>query len=116
MAYKPEEFEKFKDEHVRAREVEDGIGRFRMGLFVAALGPAALVALNYSGFLPLTSKALALAIYATAPAGLLLGFVNFLRLPGEAKFSRMALSIGFLTLAAAAGTFILARKFSVLGS
>ena len=112
MAVDPKEFEKFKDDAVRSRELEDAIGRYRMALFLAALGPAALAAVRVLEYA--AGPGIRWAILATAPAGVALLILRFLQIPPHAKMSKAVLMIGALTLAAAGATFVLARKFSML--
>ncbi len=109
----PREFEKFKDEAVRARELDEALARLRTALFVAALGPAAIGAAWAVEALPFARREIAWAVWATAPLAGLLFAINYLRLPAGGKASRAALSVLVLTAAAAAATLVLARRFSI---
>jgi hypothetical protein len=112
----PREFEKFKDEAVRARELDEALARLRTSLFVAALGPAAIGAAWALEALPFGRREIAWGVLATVPLAGLLFVINYFRLPAEGKVSRAALSILLLTAAAAAGTLILAGRFSIFPS
>lgn len=109
----PKEFEKFKDDAVRARELDDGLARLRAALFLAVLGPAAIGVAWALEALPFARREIAWGVYATAPLAGILLVVNYLRLPSEGKVSRAAGSIALLTVAAAVATVVLARRFSI---
>lgn len=108
----PPEYEKFKDSAVLAREEEAGIGRVRMALFVAALGPIAIL-LNHT--LQLTaSRNLRLGMILTAPAALVLLAINYARLPGRLRGSKAALAVLVMTLVCIAATLVLWQHFGLL--
>lgn len=105
------DYHKYADDQVRNRELEDSIGKLRLALFLAALGPAVLILSKIMAFgLPKIAK---FGILATAPLGLLLMVVRFIQVPSEHKATKTPLTILVLTVAAAIATFILARKFSM---
>ncbi len=112
MAVETKEFEKFKDDAVRNREVEEAIGKYRMALFLAVLGPGALLVIRLLEY-P-AERWMLWAAVATAPASLALLLFRFLGIPASAKFSRTVLMMGLVTLAAAGATFVLGRRFSLL--
>jgi|ERR1043166_990310 hypothetical protein len=105
------EYHKFADEQVRSRELGEAIGRLRMALFVAALGPGASIILHTIKYDP--ANFVKLFILGTIPLSLLLLAVNFVRLPGKAKGSVAAVFIVMATVIAAGVTYPLARYFSL---
>jgi hypothetical protein len=112
MGYDTKEFEKFKDDAVRGRELDEAIGKYRMGLFLAVLGPGAILVMYVLGIVP--GREVRWGVVATVPLSLLVTGIRWLGLPSGAKFARQTLSIGFMTLAAVAATFILGKRFSLL--
>jgi len=97
------DYHKFADQQVSDRAHGDAMGRLRLALFVAALGPGSLILIHTikysaSGFIQK-------AILATIPVSLLLLVINYIRLPGKAKGSTTAVTILLMTLAAAAATY-----------
>ncbi|HYF00879.1 MAG TPA: hypothetical protein VEJ18_18300 [Planctomycetota bacterium] len=102
------EYRKFVDESVVARELEDTIGRLRLSLFLAMLGP---IILGMARVLQQKSlpETLILALYATGPAALVLFVVTWLRAPAHARAHRKTLTHLLLTVAASAGTFVLVQ-------
>ena len=106
------DYKKYADDQVRTRELEDAIGRLRLGLFLAALGPVILFLAHFLGFdLP---KIVRLGLLATAPLGILVTIIRFAQVPSEHKFTKSPLTVLVLTFVAAIATFVLAKKFSLL--
>jgi hypothetical protein len=105
------DYHKYADDQVRTRELEDAIGRLRLALFVAALGPAILT-LSWITTIGL-AKPVRVAVLATAPIGLLLMIFRYVQVPPEHRTSRIPVTILVSTVAAAIGTFVLAKKFSM---
>ncbi len=106
------DYHKYADDQVRIREHEDAIGRLRVGLFLAVLGPVVLGLSKIMEFdLP---KIVRLAVLATAPLGILVMIIRYMQVPSAHKAAKATLSIVILTVAAAIATFILAKKFSLL--
>jgi hypothetical protein len=105
------EYHKFADSAVRAREDEEGMGRLRMALFWAVIGPLACTAIRILKLEP--PRAAVWGILATIPLSVLLLLLNYIRLPGRLKFSGSALTIVFGTLACAGATFALYNVFSL---
>jgi hypothetical protein len=112
MSIDPKEFEKFKDDAVRYRETDEAIGKYRLALFLAILGPGAILVLHLLEIPP--ERWMKWAIVASAPASVALLVFRFLQIPLAAKLSKPVLMIGLGTLAAAAATFVLGRRFSLL--
>ncbi len=105
------DYHKYADDQVRTRESEDAIGRLRLALFLAALGPAVLLLAKITELgLP---RGFRIGVLATAPLGILLLVVRFIQLPSDDKTRKGPLTILVLTLIAAAATFVLAKKFSM---
>jgi hypothetical protein len=107
------EYQKYADEQSRNRELSEAMGRLRLALFVAAVGPMACVLLHLLQFTP-EGNNLRYGILATIPAALLLLIINYARLPGASKLSSKALGVLGLTLGLAASTYLVARMFSLL--
>jgi hypothetical protein len=107
------EHEKYADEQVRDRTLSEAMGRLRLALFVAALGPMSCVLIHLIQFTP-EGNNIRYGILATIPAALLLLVINYARLPGAAKVSSKALGVLALTLGLAASTYLVARMFSLL--
>src|SRR5258706_15506795 len=106
------EYQKFDDDAVRNRAMEEGLGRLRMGVFWAVVGALGAGACKVLDFKP--PQWLAIAIVGSAPLAILLLIINFIRLPAAVKTSTTALLIGFMTLIGAGGTTFLARIFGIL--
>src|SRR5687767_9381485 len=106
------EYEKFKDTAVRARELEEAIGRLRLAVFWAALGPASVGLIHLLKITP--GKPVVYGILATIPLSLVALVVYYLRLPPDAKGSRSALTTAFFTVLFAVATLVLAAHFSLL--
>jgi hypothetical protein len=102
------EYQKFADSAVRARLQEEGFGRLRLSLFLAAAGPLAIFLTHVLHF-AITQKWMAIAILGTAPLAIVLLIVNYIRLPNESKASPQAIMTLFLTLIGAAATIVLAK-------
>jgi hypothetical protein len=108
------EYQKFADSAVRAREMEEGFGRLRLGIFWGILGPLAIMATRAIGFKPPDMpKWMAMAIVATAPIAVVMLILNFIRLPNEHKASAQAIMISLITLVGAAATITLAKLFDL---
>jgi hypothetical protein len=104
------EYQKFADSAVRAREMEEGFGRLRLGVFWGAIGPLAIMATRAIGYKPPDMpRWMAMAIVATAPLAIVMLIINFVRLPNEHKGSAQAIMISLLTLVGAAATITLAK-------
>jgi|SRR5579859_1755890 len=101
------EYQKYADNAVRTREREEGMGRLRFCLFLAAAGPLAIIALHLLKFEP--QRWMAIGIVGLAPLAIILLVVNFIRLPNDAKASAPALLISLLTLVGAAATLAMAK-------
>lgn len=108
---KRHEAHKFADSAVRAREDEEGYGRLRMALFVGMLGPLSCTAIKYMSLTP--PKQAVWGILATIPASIILLILNYIRLPNRLKAAGTALTMVFMTLGAAGGTFVLYHLFSI---
>lgn len=108
---KRHEAHKFADSAIRSREDEEGYGRLRMALFVAALGPLSAVAIKFLNLTP--PKQAVWAILATMPASVLLLITNYIRLPNRLKTGTQALTLAFMALLAAGSTFVLYHLFSL---
>lgn len=106
------DYQKFADDAVHTRALEDGISRLRMALFVAALGPIGVGAIKVFNVQPVAPW-MKYAILATVPLGFLLLLINFVRMPASGKFGKITLVTGLLTIAACAGTLFLMRHFSL---
>lgn len=106
------DYHKYADEQVRGRQEGDAMGRLRMALFIAALGPGSSILMHTIGFTP--SNFIRYGVQGTAILAVILLIVNFIRLPGPTKGSPMAVSVLILTLLAAAANYPLARFFSLL--
>jgi len=102
------DYQKFADSAVKGRELDEGIGRLRLGLFWAVVGPLAIFLTHVLHF-DIQQKWMALAILGSAPLAIVLMIVNYIRLPNDAKASVQAIMILFLTLFGAAATFVLAK-------
>lgn len=105
------EYQKFADSAVRARELEEGIGRLRLGVFWGVAGSLAIFGSHLAGYTP--PRWMAMAIVGTAPLAVLLLIINFIRLPNAAKASAQALLISFITLIGAGATIALANYFKL---
>ena len=102
------EYQKYADSAVRERLKEEGFGRLRLSLFLAAVGPIAIFltrVLHVEG-LP---RWAAMGIVGTAPLAILLLIINYIRLPNEVKASPQAIMILFLTRIGAAANLALAN-------
>ena len=106
----PSNYQKYADGAVRERAFEEGLGRLRMGMFVAILGPLALGVVWLLGVAAREITWLRYAILATAPLGALLGIINYFRVPGAGKLSGRAIFLLILTLVFAAVTVTLGRS------
>lgn len=106
------EYQKFADSAVRAREKDEGFGRLRLGVFWGVVGSLAIFLLHMLKMLP-PSKWVAIAIVGTAPLAVVLLIVNFIRLPNEHKASPQAILIGLVTLIGAGATIAMARAFDL---
>ena len=109
MSYDPDEFNRHREGAIKTREAEEAHGRLRTALFVALLGPLAVGAIVF--FKVEVKDWMRWGIYGTAPIAVLFLLINFFRIPGAAKFSRKAILLAILTLAAAAATIPLCRQF-----
>jgi len=106
------DYHKYADQQVHERHKDEALGRLRMAFFISALGPGASIVMHTIAYEP--SNLIRYAVQGTALVGVLLLIVNFVRLPGQAKSSPVALSIMVFTLLAAAATYPVARIFSLL--
>ena len=106
------EYQKFADSAVRAREKDEGFGRLRFSVFWAVVGSLGIFLLKMLNMMP-PHKYLALAIVASAPLALVLLIVNYIRLPNEYKASPQALLLGLITLVGAGATLALASVFNL---
>jgi len=106
------EYHKFADQQVHNREDNDAIGRLRLALFVAALGPGASILLHTIGYDP--ARVIRIGILATMPIAIVLLIMNFIRLPGRVKGSKATITIIIMTVVAVCATFPVARHFSLL--
>ena len=100
------EYRKFVDESVVAREIEDALGRFKLSIFLAMLGPIVLGMARVLQQKTLPTP-LILALYATGPAAVILFAVNWVRAPQHARIHPKTLTHFLVTLAASAATVIL---------
>ncbi len=107
------DYHKFVDRQIDDRTHGDAMGRLRLAIFVAALGPGACILLHTIKYEP--SSFIRTAIILTIPLSLLILMVNFIRLPGKAKGSAAALSVLLFTLMAAGATYPLVRTFFSVG-
>ena len=108
------EYQKFADSAVRTREMEEGFGRLRLGVFWGVLGPLSIMATRAMGFKPPEMpRWMAIAMVVTAPLAIVMLIINFIRLPNEHKGSAQAIMISLITLAGAAATITLAKLFDL---
>lgn len=107
------EFEKFKDDAVIWREREAAVSALSLSTFVAAIGPLAIFLMKTVNKLPL-SNGWAYAIYATAPVGLLLTIINWIRTPSDYRHAKPVLRCLVISIAAAVGTFVMAGYFGLM--
>jgi len=108
------EYQKFADNAVRTREMEEGFGRLRLGVFWGVLGPLGIMATRAMGFKPPDMpKWMAMAIVATAPVAIVMLIINYIRLPNEHKASAQAIMISLITVGGAAATITLAKLFDL---
>ena len=108
------DYQKFADSAVRAREMEEGFGRLRLGVFWAVAGPLGIMLTRALGFKPPDMpKWMAIAIVATAPLAIVLLVINFVRLANVHKGSAQAILISIITLVGAAATITLAKLFDL---
>lgn len=112
MARNPKEYEKFKDEAVRDRELVAAMGRLHLAQAVAFLGPLAIIVMKVLDYTP--PKNLMYAVLATAPLGIVILAINYFRLPPDAMGSKPALTVLILTIIAGAATLVLSHRFSML--
>jgi hypothetical protein len=103
------EYQKFADSAVRARLRDEGYGRLRLGLFWAAVGPLSIFLSRVLHFELQDKRWAAIVIVGSAPLAILLGIVNYIRLPNEAKAAPQAIMILFLTIIGAGATIALAN-------
>jgi hypothetical protein len=101
------EYQKFADDAIRSREREEGFGRLRFSLFLAALGPLAMGVIKVAHFEP--AKWMAYGIVGCAPLSILLLITNYIKLPNDSKMATSAFMIAFLTLLGAGLTLFLAK-------
>ncbi len=106
------DYQKFADDAVHTRALEDGISRLRMALFVAALGPLGIGAIRLFN-VQQPAAWMKYGILGTAPVGFLLLLINFVRMPAAGKFGKITFVTAALTIAACAGTLFLTRHFSL---
>src|SRR5688572_588333 len=102
------EYQKFADSAVKSREQEEGFGRLRLAVFLAAAGPLAIFltrVLHYENM----PRWMAIGIVALAPLSVVLMIINYIRLPNEVKASTSAIMMIFMTLLGAAANLVLAR-------
>src|SRR5579863_1656953 len=107
------EYQKFADSAVRAREREEGFGRLRMSGFCGGIGGVGIILCPVLKFEPIP-RPLAMILMGMAPLAVILLVVNFIRLPNEHKASASALLIGLVTLVAAGATLAIANYFQIL--
>ena len=102
------EYRKFVDETVVNRELEDTVGRLKLAVFIAALGP---IVLGMAKVLQATTlpRELILALYATGPAGVAVFLVQWIRAPQHARKHPKTWYHLLYTLAAGAATFVLVQ-------
>jgi hypothetical protein len=101
------EYQKYADNAVRSREKEEGMGRLRFCLFLAAAGPLAIIALHLLKIEP--QKWMAMIIIGLGPLAVVMLIVNYIRLPNDSKASAPALLIGLMTLVGAGATLAMAK-------
>ncbi len=111
---KDRDFSKYEDDVVRARALEEALGRLRTSTFIAILGPLAIGVLWLLKFTPAKDSWIVYAILATAPLGALVGIVQYLRVPGCGKSSGRTLSILLSTLVFAAATVALSAYLGLI--
>lgn len=106
------EYHKFADDQVHNREDDEGTGRLRLALFIAALGPGAAILFHTIKFEPPTM--LRWGMLASAPLSIVVLILNFARLPARMKGAKSSITILIMTLVAAAAAYPAARYFSLL--
>ncbi len=104
--------DKYADQSVRDRLLEDSIARLRGALFTAAIGPLAIGAFYFMKYQP--PAWMKVAVVATAPLAFLLLMISYFRIPGAGKTTGRAVRILLLTLALAIATPILGSALKIL--
>jgi hypothetical protein len=102
------EYQKYADKAVKDREREEGFGRLRLSVFLAAAGPMANFLAHVTHF-EIGQRWMALALIGLAPLSVVLLIINYIRLPNDAKASGPAILILFMTLLGAGANFALAN-------
>ncbi len=102
------EYQKYADKAMKERAQDEGMGRLRTSVFLAAIGPLAIFLTHVLHF-TLEQRWMGLAIVGTAPLAVVLLVVNYIRLPNEAKLTPPALMVLFLTLIGAGANIALAN-------
>lgn len=106
------DYHKFADDQVHNREDDSAIGRLRVALFLAALGPGAAILFHTIKYDP--DRFIKFGMLATIPLAIVLLIVNFIRLPNRVKGRPATITIVLMTIAAVVATFPVARLFSLL--
>lgn len=101
------EYQKYADDAVRSREREEGLGRLRFCLFLAAAGPLAIVLLHLTKFEP--QRWMAMGIVGSAPLAILMLIINYIRVPNDIKASPTTLILAMLTLLGAGAGLAMAK-------
>jgi hypothetical protein len=107
------EFEKFKDDAVIWREREAAVSALNFSTFLAAVGPLSITLLKFTNGLPVGAT-LAYVIMGTAPFGLVLTVINWIRTPADYRHAKPVVRALFLSIGAAALTFILAGVWGLM--
>lgn len=102
------DYQKFADSAVRSRERDEGIARLRTSIFIAVLGPMAIILSRVLHF-TFDQRWMAVAIVASAPLAVVLLIINYIRLPNDAKASPVAIGILLGTLVCAGATLAMAN-------
>jgi hypothetical protein len=108
------DYHKFADDQVNNRADDEGIGRLRLALFIAALGPGGGILLHTIQYDP--ERFIKMGMLLSAPVSIVILIVNFLRLPNRVKGRPSTLTIILMTLVAAASTYFVLQRFSLLPS
>jgi hypothetical protein len=108
-AYEKLDKEKFlyRDDAIIQREREAAIAGMNLSTFITAIGPMGIFLMKSVNALPV-GAAMSYLIYATAPAGLLLTLINFIKTPKDYRGAKPILRAVVLSVAAAIATFVLA--------
>ena len=104
---------KFRDDAVVYREREAAIAALSFSTFITSIGPLGVVLMKAVNAIPVGAF-MGTFLYATAPLGLLLTVINYLRTPKDFRGSKLVLRKLLFALLFAVATFALAGYWGLM--